>query len=203
MAASAKTVSAEEVASASHPVDRLRLGPVSVSEEASGRERRTCDGSRRGHQRALVLRQQLRLTDELRGAFEHEGVVFESAFSVDAERPVAVFVCQVNLPGTRPLAESRRVVKFSKKQHAVPRAECLKLATPQRYRHNFEDAEGIHDELEAKHHEDLRRYLTRFAVAPLLRPDPRHVSGQATYALDHFWMFCTSVKPWSEMNSSR
>ena len=138
------------------------------------------------------------MTDELLGVFEYEGVVLESAFSVDAEPPVVVFVCQVNLLGTRPLAESGRVVKFSKKQDALPRAECLKLATPQHYRHNFEDAEGIHDELEAKHHEDLRRYLTPFVDAPLLRPDLRHASGQVTYALDHFWMFCTSVKPSSD-----
>ena len=70
------------------------------------------------------MRRHLQLTDEIRGVLEPEGVVLESAFVVDAEPAALVFVCRVGLPGTRPLAKPRRVVKFSKRdmRYAVPGA---------------------------------------------------------------------------------
>ena len=67
----------------------------------------------------------------------------------------------MNLPGTKPLTEPRHVVKFSLRQHAISRAECLKLATPLQYRHNDKNAEGIHDDLEATYQEDHARIWLR------------------------------------------
>ena len=147
--------------------------------------------------------QRLRLADELRGVLECEGVVLESVLSLDAESVVLVLVYQVNLLATEPLREPLRVVKFSQKQHAVPRAEWLKLATPQHYRHNFADKEGIHDEQEATHQEDVRQYLARHGSVPIGGRASGHVSGQVTYALNHFWMYCTSVKPSTDYELSQ
>lgn len=129
---------------------------------------------------------------------ECEGVVLEAVSTDGPESRDLVIVCSVNLAGIGPQTEPRHVVKFSKKQHAMPRAEHLKIATPEHYRHNFETAEGIHDELEATYREDLRRFLTRHGTTAIAGPDLRHISGQVSYALDHFWMYCTSVKPSSD-----
>jgi len=93
-----------------------------------------------------VPRQQVPVTDELRAVLECEGVGLESAFSDGAEPRGVVFICHVSLPGTGALMEPRQVVKFSQKHHALSRTERLKLATPQHYRHNYEDADGIHDD---------------------------------------------------------
>ena len=139
--------------------------------------------------------QQVQLTDELRGVLECEGVVLESAFCDDAEPRALVFVCRVSLPGTRPLAEPGQVVKFTEKCYAIHRTECLQLATPQHYRDNYEDAEGIRDELEAKHREDAGRFLSRYGASPLGTPGLGPIGGYATHAVDNLWMFCTSVKP--------
>ena len=134
---------------------------------------------------------------------ECEGVVLESVFSLDAEPVALVLVYQVNLPATEPLREPRRVVKFTERQYAIPRYDRLKLATPQHYRHNFADKEGIHDEQEATHQEDVRQYLARNGSVPLGGSASGHVSGQVTYALNHLWMYCTSVKPSTDYELSQ
>ena len=147
--------------------------------------------------------QQIQLTDGRRGALECEGVALEAAFCDDAEPQALVFVYRVSLPGTRPLAEPGQVVKFSQIDHALPRAECVQIATPEHYRRNYEDAEGIHDEMEAKHRQDIRRTLSRNEPSLLSGPELRSIRGYVDYAVDDIWMFCTSARPSSGLQLVR
>ena len=139
--------------------------------------------------------QQVQLTDELRAVLECQGVVLEAAFCDNAEPRALLFICRVSLPETRPLAEPGQVVKFSQIEHAMPHAESVQLATPEHYRRNYEGAEGIHDEMEAKHRDDIGRFLSRYGASPVDTPGLGHVGGHATHAVDNIWIFCTSVKP--------
>ena len=147
--------------------------------------------------------QQIQPTDALRGVLECEGVALESAFCDDAEPRAFVLVYRVSLPGTRPLEEPGLVVKFSQIEHALSRAEFVQIATPEHYRRNYEDAEGIHDEMEAKHREQLRPSLSRNGASLLSGPGLRPTGGHVIYAVDDIWMFCTSVKPSSGLQLVR
>lgn len=114
---------------------------------------------------------------------ESKGRTLESSF-IESDPPKAlVLVYRVDLTGSRLKALSP-VVKFSKREHAIPNPEAtrIQLATPRCYRKHEESEghKGIRDEKEAQYE---RRWKTS------------HVSRKATLERNDFWMFCTSVQP--------
>ena len=114
---------------------------------------------------------------------ESEGLTRESAFIESDPTKALVLVYRVDLTGSR-LKALLPVVKFSKREHAIPNPEatCIQLATPSYYR-EYEGSEGnkgIRDEKEAQYE---RRW------------EASNVSWKMTLGRKDFWMFCTSVQP--------
>ena len=145
------------------------------------------------------MRTPIPITDDLRESLEWEGVTLEAAFTETDEPRATVFVCRVDMPPTSLVATPTPVVKFSRREHAIPYAEYLKLATPQHYRENYENVDGIHDEREATYLKDMGEFVTASLRSRLGTPvDASSLNAEATYAADGFWLFCTSVKPNSD-----
>lgn len=88
------------------------------------------------------------------------------------------------------------VVKSSKRQHAIPKATHIQLATPSYYR-EYEESEcneGIRDEKEAQYEKrtDMQTLRNETKLPPLA--EASYVPVELTYASNDFWMFCTSVR---------
>ena len=133
-----------------------------------------------------------KLVAELTDRFGCGWTNLESAFVDDGLCRTLVLVWHANLCSG--FISSPALVKFSKSKYAIARAKNLKLATASYYR-NYEGPEpGIRDEMEARQVADIRTVLRRGRRAvPSSRS--RSLSGQATYATDGTWLFCTAVKP--------
>ena len=146
------------------------------------------------------LRAPILINDDLRAALECDGVTLEAAFITADEPRATVFVCRVDMPPTSAMVAPTPVVKFSSREHAIPVAERLRLATPRHYRENYEnDAEGIHDEREATYPKDMSESIASSLRSDLGTPvDVSPLKAEAIYAADGFWMFCTAVKPNSD-----
>ena len=137
------------------------------------------------------MRVPIEVTDDLQRQLGCEGIKLESVF-VESEAPrhtVVIF----RVDPTRSWTTAGPVVKFSKRRFAIPRAEYLKLATPEWYRHYEGNAGGVHDEMEAMYREDVRSFLTRYGSMD--SSTAALVTGEVAYVVDDFWMFCTSVTP--------
>ena len=126
-------------------------------------------------------------------------LTLESSFIESDPTKTLVVVYRVDLTGSR-LKTLSPVVKFSKREHAIPNPEatCIQLATPRYYR-KYEESEGnkgIRDEEEAQY--VIRTALKTFLdKGKILVPGGAFGQGSAelTFTVDHFWMFCTSAKP--------
>ena len=142
------------------------------------------------------MREPILINDGLRAALECDGVTLEAAF-IEADEPQAtVFVCRVDMPPTAANAVPTPVVKLSSREHAIPVAENLQLATPRDYRKNHEnEAEGVHDEREATYPKDMSEGLAASLRSDLgVSVDASTLKAEAIYAADGFWIFCTAVK---------
>ena len=71
----------------------------------------------------------------------------------------------------------------------------MKLASPDHYRTYEGCGSGIPDEMEAKYQEGIRSFFTRYGT--LDADNVASVSGNVTYVVPDFWMFCTSMEPTS------
>ena len=121
-----------------------------------------------------------------------ESVVTES----DSTR-ARVLVYHVDSIGSRLNTAPPPVVKFSERQHAILEATQIQLATPSYYR-KYEESEsnkGIRDEKEAQYEKrtDMETFRDESKLPALTGASD--VSLKLAYAVDDFWMFCTSVKP--------
>ena len=147
------------------------------------------------------LRAPILINDDQRAALECDGVTLESAFIAADEPRATVFVFRVDMPPTSATVAPTPVVKFSSREHAIPVAERLQLATPRDYRENYEnDAEGIHDEREVTYPKDMSESIAASLQSDLGIPiGASTLKAEAIYAADGFWMFCTAVK----LNSDR
>ena len=142
------------------------------------------------------MRNPIEITDKHK--LESKGRTLETAFIESDPTKAPVFVYRVDLTGSRLKALSP-VVKFSKREHAIPNPEatCIQLATARYYR-EYEESEGdkgIRDEEEARY--ERRTNMKTFLDESKL-PAPvgaSQVSLQLTYASNDFWIFCTSMKP--------
>ena len=131
----------------------------------------------------------------MRRALGCDGITLETVF-VEAEASRAtVFVYRVD-PAQKLVRPTLPVLKFSESRYAIPRAERLHLATPSYYRKYDGDGVGIRDEQESRYQEDARSFLTKYGTMDAA--SVALVSGHATYGVDDFWMFCTSVTPISD-----
>ena len=109
-----------------------------------------------------------------------------------------VVVQRVVLDGGASLAKPPAVVKFSKRQHAIPHSRDLQLATPRFYRNYPGEGLGIRDEKEASYVKrmDLKGFFDKYSPElSRLGMAPGQGSAEMTFARDDCWMFCTSVKP--------
>ena len=176
---------------------------------------------------------ELRIADEARNLIECEAISLESGFvtldDIDqspdqlarlrddpdswlASRNATalVLVGQVDLADGLSPPGPQRIVKFSEHRHAMPRAEKLKLGTPNYYRQHEEAPDGIGDEMEAGQSEDMIEFIARHLGAehagrlpplegelddPLLGNVAYKLSGHVTHRTDGFWLFCTSIMP--------
>ena len=143
------------------------------------------------------MRSTIEFTDKHQ--LESKGRTLEAAFIESNSTKALVLVYRVDLTGSQ-LKAPPPVVKFSKREHAIPNPEaiCIQLATPEHYR-KTEDNEGntgIRDEKEAQYVKqmDLETFLDKQKSSI---PSGVVVQGSVkiTFAVDDFWMFCTSVKP--------
>ena len=145
------------------------------------------------------MRELIPITDDLRAAQGCDGVTLEDAFIETDEPRATVFVCRVDMPPTSAVAAPPPVVKFSRREHAISGAELLQLATPQHYRENYEEADGIRDEMEAKYVKDMREWVAASLPSGLGTPvDASLLKAEGILAADGFWLFCTAVKPNSD-----
>ena len=138
------------------------------------------------------MRVPIEITDDMQRQLGCEGVTLESAFVESRASRATVFVFHVD-PARSLVKTAFPVVKYSERRFAIPRAECLKLATPRYYRNYEGDARGIRDEMEARYREDVRSFLTRYGTMDA--SSIALVSGNVTFGIDDFWMFCTAVEP--------
>ncbi len=133
-----------------------------------------------------------KLVAEFTDRFNCGWATLEAAFVDDGPRRTLVLVWHANLCAS--FMSSPALVKFSKSEHAIVRAKKLKLATANYYR-NYEGSEsGIRDEMEARQVVDIHTVLGN-GRRGALSSSHRSLSGQATYASDGTWLFCTAVKP--------
>ena len=135
---------------------------------------------------------------ETKTKLESPGITVESAFVSDGEKRSMVIVQRVKLGGGSFLAKPLAVVKFSKRQYALPHSRDTQLATPRFYRDYPGEDLGIRDEKEASYirRMDLKGFLDRYSPKLSgLGMAPRQGSAEMTFARDDCWMFCTSVKP--------
>ena len=138
------------------------------------------------------MRVPIKITDDMQRQLGCVGVTLEAVFVESRESRATVFVFYVD-PARSLLKNPSPVVKYSERRFAIPRAKCLKLATPSYYRSYEGDASGIRDEMEARYQEDIRSFLTKYRTMDA--SSVALVSGNATYGIDGFWMFCTSLEP--------
>ena len=94
-----------------------------------------------------------------------------------------------------PPGPSRRLVKFSREEHAPHHAPRLQLATPEYYRTRDDDGgAGIRDELEARYREDRSEVLTDRGLGGVVRVAPR-ADLAATFGVSGLWLYCASLRP--------
>ena len=142
------------------------------------------------------MRAPIPIIADLRERLEWDGIKLEAAFTETDEPRVTVFVSRVEMPPTSLAVAPMPVVKFSEREHAIPHAAHLKLATPSHYRENYENVDGIHDEREATYLKDMSESIAASLQSSLGTPiDASSLNAEATYAADGYWLFCTSVKP--------
>ncbi len=138
------------------------------------------------------MRVPIQVTGNLQHHLGCDRIQVESAF-VESQLPqVAVIVFYVNLSRGW-VSTVPEVVKFSRRQFAIPRAKNLKLATPEYYRTYEGNAVGVRDEMEASYREDVRSWLTQCRTMD--RSRMAKISGSVICGVDDLWMFCTSVPP--------
>ena len=89
------------------------------------------------------------------------------------------------------------LLRFSQEEHAIPRAERIKLASPRYFREVEDQVGGVRDSMEASFTESLsadqffRNHSSRL-------PGSEHATITATWGTNGFWMFCTSAIPQTE-----
>lgn len=140
------------------------------------------------------MRIPIKVTDDLQRHLGCDGITLESVFIEQKPSLTTILVYYVDLAQNL-INASSPVVKFSKSEFAIPRAEFLKLATPDHYRTYEGCGSGIPDEMEAKYPEGIRSFFTRYGT--LDADSVASVSGNVTYVVPDFWMFCTSMEPTS------
>ncbi len=134
----------------------------------------------------------IKIPDDLQLKWGCREITLESSTMNGRASRAHILVHRVNLASSLFLAKSQ-ITKYSLKEFAIPRAKCLRLATPEYYRNYEGDACGIRDEMEGRYQEDIRTYLTRSGTLDAVRSSM--VSGHVTHKFDDFWMFCTSQEP--------
>ncbi len=135
----------------------------------------------------------IEITEEMQHMLGCRGISLESGFVETKEPRTTVFVYKTDVAPDLVPQTGSTIVKFSEKQHAIPRAKYLKLSTPKYYREIENDSASIGDELEATHEEDVRSFLGEHVAveaASIALP-----SGSVTFPANGFRMFCTSLKP--------
>ena len=107
------------------------------------------------------MRIPIEITDQMRFQLECRGVTLDSVFvQVETDR-ATVLIYSVDLARRR-LQPTSPVLKFSRKQFAIPRADRLHLATPSYYRGYDGKGVGIRDDMEARYQEDMQSFLTKY-----------------------------------------
>lgn len=139
-----------------------------------------------------LLQEPIEFTHQLQKQLGCQGITLESGtIEIQTSRAVTFVFC-VDLDGS-PIGAVSSVIKYSKREHAIPKAKYLKLATPEYYR-NFEgDASGVRDDMEGRYQEDIRSFHTKWETLDAVSASM--VTGNVTYGTNEFWMFCTSVEP--------
>ena len=122
---------------------------------------------------------------------EFKGITLESGFVDTQVSQATVIIFHVDLAQSF-IRTKTPVVKYSRREYAIPRAKCLKLATPTYYRNYEGNATGVRDEMEGRYQEDVRSYLGKCRKLDV--GNVSMVSGNVTHAIDDFYMFCTSLK---------
>ena len=95
------------------------------------------------------------------------------------------------------------LLKFSPEEHAIPRAERIKLASPRYFQEVEDQVGGVRDSMEASFTESLSgdQFFVRHHGTPL--PGSEHAIITATWGTNGFWMFCTSAIPQTEREFER
>ena len=175
-------------------------GPRRIRDASLGRWRLALEN---GRQLPLGAGSQ-KLTDEFTDRFGSRWSKSESAFVMDCGPALTlVLVWHVNLcPDFMAPAEPLRLVKFSKTEYAIRRAEKLRLATADFYRRYEGAGSGIRDEMEARQVLDIQTAIRECESADPARRIPP-LSGEATYVTDSHWLYCTAITPTWEPNIER
>ena len=136
-----------------------------------------------------------RIPKDTRDFLEGEGTKLEACETVIGERTVMVITYQVDY-GDRPSFKTPPgLVKFSKKEHAIPNSKHIRLGSSRYYREYEEGADGVADLEEGRmvQRGTLSEFCRKNGVPS--RPGFEHVSSTVTWARRDFLMFCMSTTP--------
>lgn len=137
------------------------------------------------------MRKTLTIPANQTNGLECPGLTLETAFMDDGSPETLVMVFRVEpLPGTRP--RNMNVVKFSKRQHAIPDVDGIQLGTLGFYRQYEGEGEGIRDEMEGRFQEDISATLSKRMKLHIPRGS---FKAQATMGGEDKWLFCASLVP--------
>ncbi len=133
------------------------------------------------------------ITEDVRNLIEGEGRSLESVEGVIDKRSFLVITYRVDYGSLPSFKTPPSVIKFSRKEHAIPSSRHIKLGSSRYYREYVGDTDGIADPEEGRLVQ--RGHLSEFCAknGVPLQPWFEKVSSTATWARPDFLMFCTSA----------
>ncbi len=130
---------------------------------------------------------------DVRDLLEEEGRRLEAIEGVIGASAFAVITYRVDYGNQPSFKTPPGVVKFSRKDHAIPDSAYIKLGSSRYYREYKADTAGVADSEEGRLVQmgTLSEFCKKNSIEPLLGSE--HVSAEITWARNDFLMFCTSV----------
>ena len=136
-----------------------------------------------------------RIPKDTRDLLEGKGTRLEACEAVIGERTFMVITCRVDYGDWPSFKTPPGLVKFSKKEHAIPNSEHIKLGSSRYYREYDEGVDGVADLEEGLmvQRGSFSEFCQKNGVPS--RPGFENVSSTVTWARSDFLMFCMSITP--------
>ena len=135
------------------------------------------------------------IREDTKTLMEGEGRRLEAIECVLGMPTFLVITYRVDVRDRQSFKAAPGVIKFSKKEHAIPDSAHIKLGSSRYFRECKEDTAGVADAEEGRlvQRGSLSDFHEKNDLAS--QPGSEHVSAEVTWTRSDFLMFCTSATP--------